>query len=214
MHTKMEELTETKNRLIEDLEEIVKGSEVCDTEVAGQLTDMIKDIAEAEEKCWKACYYKEIVCAMDDARHDEGGHRMGYDHYRYASGRFAPSGHGHYSGYSPMTGPYMKHDIPATHDDLAHRMGYPKSQTGTSMRYGMHDEERSDYGRSYDGYRRARRGYHETKSHEDREKMSKHAKDHLAEAEMSIRDIWKDADPDLKHKMKDDMLKLVNDMVV
>ena len=212
MHKKMEELTKLKNDMIDKLKEGC-CNDTMDVQTAGEFTDMIKDIAEAEEKCWKACYYKEIVCAMDDARQDEGGQRMGYDHYRYASGRFAPSGHGHYSaGYSPMTGPYMSE----VHD-LAGRMGYPTphmSQTGSTMRYGATDTERSDYGRSYDGYRRARRGYSETHSAEDKHKMHEHAKSHLSEAEMSIREIWKDADPELKRKMKEDMQKLVNDMTM
>lgn len=215
MHTKMEEVKSLKNEMID---KVKTGccNDTMDVETAGAIVDMIKDLAEVEEKCWKACYYKEIVCAMDEARGDEGGERMGYDTRRYASGRYAPKGHGHYSpvhGYTPMYGPYMDQHMMSEHDGM---LGYPmtKNQSGNTFTYGMTDTDRSDYGRSYDGYKRARRGYHETHSPEDKRKMEDHAKTHLTEAEMSLREIWKDADPSLKHKMKDDLTKLVNDMVI
>lgn len=219
MHTKLSETTELKNDLIGYLHsEVAKGgveASPASIQLMGELTDMIKDLAEAEEKCWKACYYKEIVCAMDEARADEGGDRMGYDTRRYASGRYAPKGHGHYSpvhGYTPMWGPYMDQHMMSEHDGM---MGYPmtKNQTGTSMTYGMTDG-RSDYGRSYDGYRRARQGYHETHSQADKHVMDEHAKKHLTEAEHSIKEIWEDADPEMRRKMKSDLSKLVNDMNV
>lgn len=70
MHKKMEDLTEIKNKLIHwtkgELDKEGMCSSPQEVEVMGEVVDMIKDLAEAEEKCWKACYYKEIVCAMDD----------------------------------------------------------------------------------------------------------------------------------------------------
>lgn len=206
MHTKMKELTEIKNGLVKwvnrETEEGQALKNPQEIEIMGEVVDMIKDLAEAEEKCWKACYYKEIVVAMDEAREAEGGERMGYDTRRYASGRYAPKGKGHYSpvfGYNPMHGPYMM-DEP---DHESMRMGYP-----------MTDTDRSDYGRSYDGYRKARRGYHDTHSEADKRRMDDHAKSHMNETMTTMRDIWAEADQPLKQKMKADLTKLVGEMNV
>lgn len=212
MHTKLQCVTELKNALIEEL----KANKDCwGPAKFGEVVDMVKDLAEAEEKCWKACYYKEIVCAMDEAREEEGGERMGYDNRRYASGRYAPKGKGHYSpvfGYNPMHGPYMMEE--PGHDGM--RMGYPitKNQTGSEFRYGATDTDRSDYGRSYDGYRKARRGYHDTHSETDKRRMDDHAKAHLSETVATMREMWDGADQPLKQKMKADLTKLVGEMNV
>ena len=48
--------------------------------------------------------------------YDQNG-RMGYDNWRYSSGRFAPKGRGHYSGF---TNPYISIPKPIMTD----RMGY------------------------------------------------------------------------------------------
>lgn len=210
MHTKLQCVTELKNNLIDEL----KANKDCwDVAKFGEVVDMVKDLAEAEEKCWKACYYKEIVCAMDEARTEEGGDRMGYDTRRYASGRYAPKGRGHYSpvhGYTPMM-PHMMEE--PDYDGM--RLGYPtKNQSGDRIRYGATDTGRSDYGHSYDRYREARRGYHDTHSQEDKRRMDDHAKAHFDEAAMTFRDIWKDADQPLKQKMKADLTKLVGEMNV
>lgn len=46
-----------------------------DTHEVGMIADMIKDLAEAEEKCWEACYYKTVVEAMTE---ESGRGPMGY----------------------------------------------------------------------------------------------------------------------------------------
>lgn len=195
----------------------------------GQLTDMIKDIAEAKEKCWKAKYYEFIVAAMEDAEEEEEmmakmGGRMGYDHYRYpSSGRFAPTGSGKRYGYVP---PYMM-DM---HDGLDrgwfekdfdpkvdYRMGYPTdgdtSRGSRGVRMGYTPEAgMSKYGRSYEQFRDARRHYTETHSSEDEARMSEHAKEHMKDTVESLRDIWEDATPELRKKMKADLGKLLNEL--
>lgn len=93
---KLKDLNEIKHRLIDWTKtETVKGFETPEeVEVLGEVVDMIKDLAEAEEACMEACYYETVTEAMTE---DE---RMGYDRWRYASGRFAPKGRGTY-GYTP-----------------------------------------------------------------------------------------------------------------
>lgn len=87
--------------------EIEKGIEQVNTEEMGEVTDMLKDLCEAE-------YYAKIAKAMEKAEEEdkkedeymlkrfkeefgeEDGEKRYYDNYRYANGRFAPKGRGSY----------------------------------------------------------------------------------------------------------------------
>lgn len=188
MHKKMEDLTEIKNKLIHwtkgELDKEGMCSSPQEIEIMGEVVDMIKDLAEAEEKCWKACYYKEIVYAMDEAEEYD---RDGYNPRRYASGRYAPSGRGH-MGYTPgmpsdhMSGPYMR-----MMDD--HTAYSP-----------------------YERYKDARRHYTETRKAEDKTAMDHHADEHIHKTVESVKDIWANADPDMRTRLKSQMTKLVNEM--
>lgn len=140
---KLKDLNELKHKLLDAVKaEVSKGVENVDTEELGEVVDMIKDLASAEKDCMEACYY-ELVCeAMDDGESE----RMGYDRWRYASGRFAPKGRGsRVRGYLP---PYM--DGEGTVDAS---MGYPTRdgrengsmmRSGTEMRRGYHDMKMDD----------------------------------------------------------------------
>lgn len=213
MHKLMEhteEICELKEKLTEWLEEeFEKGKEHVDAKEAGEVVDMIKDLAEAEEKAWKAMYYELISVAMTEAGEDHKS-RYGYDRWRYASGRFAPTGRGHRTrmGFTPppehwptTVDPWMG-DMYPDYDD--YRMGYPgemiRSQTGDKMT--------TSYGR----YKNARKHYTETGSRKDKEEMDEHATHHLTETAETLRDIWKNADPDMKRKMKSELSALMNEM--
>lgn len=56
MHSKMHEVTAIKNRLIEIAHDHVECDDISeiDTMELGRVIDIIKDLAEVEEKCWKA----------------------------------------------------------------------------------------------------------------------------------------------------------------
>lgn len=60
----------------------------------------------------------------------------------------------------------------------------------------------------------AKRHYTETHSEKDRREMKDHANEHMAETMMTLREIWEDADPDLKTRMKADLTKLTSEMTV
>lgn len=200
-----------------------KGIQNVNTHELGEATDMIKDLAEAEEKCWKACYYKKIVEAMEEesemeemmAKMGHGGEgRMGYDHYRYASGRFAPKGHGHYSaGYD---GPIM-HEM---HDEDPWMMTQGGDQwggkSGHDMARGSSNERMgysgSDRGHRYDRYEKARMGYHQSKDATSKEHMDSSAREYVVDAAESIREIWKDADPAMRKELKSKLSGLVAEM--
>lgn len=124
--------------------EFEKGIDQVDTCEAGKVVDMIKDLCDAQEKLWKACYYATVVTQMEEAKEDGmeempdmpmswmlPNDRAGYDSWRYSSGRYAPKGHGHYvgrHGFTPMTpGPYYP-DWPYNGD----MMGYPGMKSAES----------------------------------------------------------------------------------
>lgn len=125
-----------KDQLLEAFKaKLSEGIAAMDAEEAGEVVDMIKDLAEADKACWEACYYKSIVEAMEKA--DEESERMGYDNWRYSSGRFAPTGRGTRSGYGDglMIPPYMTEDGADFWDGMSDgMMGYTQggSRSGSS----------------------------------------------------------------------------------
>lgn len=102
---KLEEEMKPLKKICEHLEEAVKtelakGIESVDAEEMGKVVDMIKDVYEAKEKMVKACYYKQIMEAMEE--HDfedeeeimEEGRRGYRGQPRSQSGRFMSRGDG------------------------------------------------------------------------------------------------------------------------
>lgn len=212
MHT-LNDISCMKTDLIKglDYEMMCKGLDHMDVEKTGQVVDMIKDLAQAEKDCMKACYYKTVVGAMDDYGFENEGEieeygRMGYDTRRYASGRYAPKGAGHYSpvhGRSGFTMPPATHIPPYMMNNSApheYRMGYPAPKGA--------------YGHNMDSYRDAKRYYTETKDPHKREEMDQHAKDHVNEAVYTFKEIWEDANPELKKTMKGQLSKLLAEMQI
>lgn len=110
MLNKIDELRASKERLIDELRThtSMNTADMKTKEIA-DVADAIKDLAEAERNCWEACYYQLVCEAMSEGSND----RAGYDNWRFASGRFAPTGHGHRSGYPD-----------SRMDPAIHRMGY------------------------------------------------------------------------------------------
>lgn len=220
MHT-MSDISEMKTDIVESVKHELrcKGFDNIPPYELGQYVDMIKDLSKAEKDCMEKCYYTEVIDAMHEHGFEgeweiEAEGRMGYDTRRYASGRYAPKGHGHYSpvhGYTPM---HMGHES---------RVGYPMSQTGStkhpttmhSMGYipehMMHDDDSHSH---IDGYRRAKRHYTESKDANEKTKMEYFAKAHTDEAVDSFKEIWHDASPEMKKDLKGKLSKLVAEMQV
>lgn len=151
MHKMIECLTEKA------LCELEKGTEYIDTCEMGKVVDMIKDLNEAEYKAVivkamkKASeeeeeYDKILLRELKEEYGEDTGRRY-YDHYRYASGRFAPKGHGSYRrGYEEP--PYW-HMTPEMYRDM-------DKDTHSRMYY-------TETGMNESGYDRAKRNYTETK---------------------------------------------------
>lgn len=198
--SKLEELSELKDKFMRELCSAAdKGLETLDAAEAGEVADIIKDLAEAKKLCLEAEYYETVIEAMNDGESP----RYGYNPNRYSSGRYAPKGRGSMNmGYDR---PYMdqKPYIRAFMDD-------PKFDE--NMRMGYTDNER--YGQAYKMYDESRRHYTDTKSKDDKTKMDRHAMEHVNDTITSIRDIWNTSDVDLKKNMKESLLKLVNEMTI
>lgn len=214
----LRDICEMKEKLTSWLkEEFANGRETVDTCEAGQVVDMIKDFAEAEKDCWKAQYYKLMVCTIQ-----ETGDMYGYNSNRYASGRYAPSGHGDYTmGYPENErmgnikglSDYDRTRMPGTVYAKNDSMGYPtvpttpsthRSQTGNVVT--------SRYGYPYDEWNEARRYYTETRSEDDKKKMEHKAVEHIGAAVESINHIWKEADPALKERLKKELHPLLENL--
>lgn len=205
-----------------------KGVDDLDTKDCAEVADMIKDLAEAEKYCMEACYYEKIVKAMEEAEEDPENDRMGYNSRHYANGRFAPKGRGSKMGYMPemMQYPYVYsylHD-PDFEDAMRNkRLGYypsgagNRSQSGSRMGYEDADWD-DDYdpkqSREYNEYKKAKRHYTETKSQMDKQMMDEHAMKHMNQTIDSFREMWRDADPNMRKRMKEDLTKLVGEMPV
>lgn len=239
MKRRVSDLCDLKDKLVCGAKEAMNnGLASVDTHEMGEVTDMIKDLAEAEEKCWKALYYKSIVEAMQEDPEEMGpdGYpmgRRGYDHWRYSSGKFAPAGHGHYSraGFMPMEmmdDPWM---MAEEYGDVerdrmmgrpgADRGGYSNSsrngQNGSSDGSGMGANGRMGYhgserGHRYDRWNEARMGYRQSKDAAHKEHMDASAREYVVDLAESVKEVWKDADPAMKKEIKNKLVALTGEM--
>jgi hypothetical protein len=201
MHCMIEKLAECAEKQFDN------GIESVDTAEMGQVTDMLKDLAEA-------MYYRTLTKAMDDSdpeeimemfeRYGDGGRRY-YDHYRYADGRFAPKGRGTYRrGYDEP--PYY-HMTPEMYRNMENyrdmdrrdgRMYY----TEPTMNSGVHTESRYDM---------AKRNYTESKelhrgnTPEDKEQKMKELEKYLREIGSDIAELISDASTEEKNLLKNRM---------
>ena len=216
IESKMTDLCKMEEHLIETLKcELSKGAQCVDTDEAGKVIDMIKDLSEAKKDCYKALYYKSIVAAMLESE----------------SGRYAPAGRGR-KGYEIM--PYIDRPYDMGDTDLSEvlRMGYNAGGrsgikmhdlSGSSTLYdgnphmtGKNSEHSWDdrYGKAYNEYKDSRRYYTETKSPAHKQEMESHATEHIMDTISTVREIYKNSEPELRRKIKDDMAKLVSEMSV
>lgn len=135
------------------------GLDSVDTKEAGEVIDMIKDLAETEKYCREAHYYKTVVEAMDDGKS------------------------------SMLYRPYVDQE-PYVNEHL------------------------SKYGRTYNDYEHLKKYYTETKSLDKKMEMEAKASEYVGETLMTIRGIWRDADPEMRKKLKEDFSRLVSEMNV
>lgn len=225
---KMKPIKELKEKLLEcfKAEISAKGIECVDTEEAGKVVDMIKDLAKTEKSCMEALYYQKVTEAM--LSYEEP--RYGYNANRSATtGRYTTSGRGHRMGFVP---PVMMHPEMDWEDEyMMGSMGYTseRSSEGSRNERGRRSSGSDSsgywsgrdmmdatmdprYGDAYNKYQMTRRHYTESRSEADKKEMKRHAEEHLNDTIATVKDIWEDADPALKQKMKEDFTKLIGEM--
>lgn len=196
-------------------QEINKGCENVSCEELGQAIDMLKDLTQAQKDLWESCYYKSVVEAME--KYDDNP-RMGYNPNRNAKGQYSDGRSGYYDD-NEMYG--------YTRTRMGNSGRMTRSQSGNNrsgyidpiyydrmMGYTEDDEMDRQYGRNFNNFRKAKRHYTETHSEEDKRRMNEHADKHLNQTISTLKEIWADADPDLRMKMKNDLTNLSNEMVV
>ena len=201
MHCMIEKLSECAEKQFDN------GIENVDTAEMGELTDMLKDLAEA-------MYYRTLTKAMDDSdpeeimemfeRYGDGGRRY-YDHYRYADGRFAPKGRGSYRrGYDEPPYYHMTPEMYRSMEnyrDMDRRDGRMYYSEPT-MNSGVHTESRYDM---------AKRNYTESKelhrgnTPEDKEQKMKELEKYLREIGSDIAELISDASTEEKNLLKNRM---------
>lgn len=190
---KLQTINEMKHKLIDLASaDLTKGIETpAELEALGDVVDMIKDLAEAEESCMEACYYESVTEAM--AGYDE---REGYDNWRYASGRFAPTGRGHRTGYEP--GRMM---IPDPYDSMGYEGrsdGRMATGMGSGRTMGRTDGRGRENGRyGYPTPLYDRMGYDDGR---------------MDEAMETVREAWDDADHETRKKLKGVVQDLLHQM--
>lgn len=230
---KVKPISSIKEKLVKVLEsEMERGIMQMDTKEAGEIIDMIKDLSEAERNCYEVGYYESVIKAMEEGEQSPryGEDRMGYNNRRYSDGRYAPKGRGHISGYNPLMRdwPYIQEDLRMGYMPGYDVYGYSQmnrgggssngstgnSQGGGSSNGGSRGYSDDRYGKAYRDYQDSRRFYHESKSDTDRKQMETHANEHLSDTVATLRDIWKDAEPELRKRMKHDLTKLNEEMSV
>ena len=193
MHDMIEKLSETAKC------EFDKGIENVDACEMGQVTDMLKDLAEA-------MYYRTLTKAMDEAEDDEimemfdryGDGRRFYDHYRYSDGRFAPKGRGSYRrGYE---GPYWRM-TPEMYKDMQE---YRDMDRNTGRMY----YTETSMTMSESNYDREKRGYIETKelhranTTQDKEAKMRGLEDYFKEISSDITGLLSDMTPEERTMLK------------
>lgn len=98
-------IRELKDQLLQGLEQKIneRGIDRADMKEIGEITDAIKDLAQAEKECWEAEYYMAIAEGMGSQGYTNGTNigSMPYNQnsqgYRDSRGRYARR-----PGYTPM----------------------------------------------------------------------------------------------------------------
>ena len=107
------------------------------------------------------------------------------------------------------------------YDDFSYRMGYiPDDRDHIPMdmynlqefppRRGVEHRDHP-YHKHYEDYKYYKKHYTETHSDSDRDAMKKSADETMHDVMCTLRDIWDSSDPDLKHKMREDIMRVINE---
>lgn len=68
-------------------------------------------------------------------------------------------------------------------------------------------------GMPYREYSKTRRYYTETHRPEDKKEMDRHTKEHVLEFAASVKEMYQNADPEIKRMIKENLTKLVGELM-
>ena len=193
---KIEELKTIQNSLISALSsEINKGLECVNTKEASEVIDMIKDISKTEKNYYEGCYYKEVIEAMEKQdKNNEYSNDMIYKSY---------------IDKEPYINEYLKN--PSFMENR--RMGYHPSESEINHTQESSDKKQLDkYGKSYNEYQIAKNNYMNSRSINDKQEMDKKALEHINDAITCVKNMWREADPELKKHIKTNFSNLLTEM--
>lgn len=167
--------------------------------VLKEYIEMIKCLAETEKECQEADYYEAVVQAMEDNGMMDS-ERMGYNPNRNRMGQYSDDRAGNRNGDSGSNS----------------RRGYSPDKMYSRM---MPGDDRDDWGdddprhsEAFNRFRKAKRYYTKSHSEEDKQRMRDASNEHMMETMATIREMWDDADPELRARMKTDLTNLVTNL--
>ena len=169
--------------------------------VLKEYIEMIKCLAETEKECQEADYYEAVVQAMEENGMMES-ERMGYNPNRNRMGQYSDGRAGNRNGNSDS--------------GSNSRRGYSPDRMYSRMMPGDDRDEWGDddprHSEAFNRFRKAKRYYTKSHSEEDKQRMKDASNEHMMETMSTIREMWDDADPDLRTRMKTDLTNLVTNL--
>ena len=165
--------------------------------VLKEYIEMIKCLAETEKECQEADYYEAVVQAMEENGMMES-ERMGYNPNRNRMGQYSDGRAGNSDSGSNS------------------RRGYSPDRMYSRMMLGDDRDEWGDddprHSEAFNRFRKAKRYYTKSHSEEDKQRMKDASNEHMMETMATIREMWDDADPELRNRMKADLTNLVTNL--
>lgn len=235
---KIDEETKSIKKMCEQLgdsikHEFDKGIEHINVEEMKEAVDMLKDMYEMKEKIVKACYYKQIMEAMEESEYgedyDEDGpmdSRKGYrGQPRDSRGRYMRRSYTHMM-------PELERDMDREYGKMYYSgSGSQGGQSSGGMNGGQRgysDSMQSDSNRYYNGQQssgrdsregrsgESRRSYMETKemhksnTAEDKQMKMKELEKYMAELSSDVTEMISDASAEEKSLLKQKMQTLIS----
>lgn len=176
--------------------EVNAGVETLNTDEAGKVADIIKDLADAYKNISKALYYETVSAAMEDYEPDEEAPEMRYySRMRDSKGRYMKRYHDMGMDRRVMYDDPRYYDENRDMDRSAGRMYYTEPTHDMSYKHDMRD------GHNWN----SRRTYMDNPSRENLEK-------HVDDITTDIKELMVNMTPDNKMMVKSKLINLANAM--
>lgn len=219
---KLEEETKAIKKMCEQLSDSIKaefdkGIDQIDTEEMKEAIDMMKDLYESKKLMIEACYYKQIMEAMEESEYGEDYDwegRMGYrGQPRDSMGRYTSRrGRRGRRGYDDMMPEEMNYpEYDRDMDMQSGRMYYSDGRGGSSGQGSSRgiSSGGSRYGFAYDQYME-NRDKHSKSSPEENSKRIELLNDFIEDLEDMAKDVVKGMSPEEKQVWKIKLNKLTS----